>query len=144
MEICLTFVCIEISPANLVLELENQKNIFSLSEADKRISICQTFCIMYIKVNNFLDSNLWFGFFNSAPFGGFCLWLWKFKLCLMEMMLLSQEIAALSFFWKDSFHTQTTEYNGTSNVQARQMGLKRVKGIILEKIRSSCCLTKKF
>ena len=51
----------------------------------------------------------------------------------MQTMLLSQEIAALSFFSKDSFHTQTTEYNGTSNVQARQMGVKRGEGIFLER-----------
>ena len=58
-------------------------------------------------------------------------------------MLLSQEIAALSFFW-EIFRTQTIEHNGASSVQARQMSLKRGKGIFLEKIRLSCCLTKKF
>ena len=58
-------------------------------------------------------------------------------------MLLSQEIAAYHFSEK-IFHTQTKEQNGTSNLQARQMGLKRLKGNILEKVRLNCCLTKNF
>ena len=75
-------ICLTLKLALLIscLSSKNQKNTFPWARQTKEYQNVRYFCIRSMKVNNFLDSRLWFCFFNSFPFGGFCLWLLKFRL----------------------------------------------------------------